>query len=289
MIIVRIWEGLGNQLFQYAYARALQLRTRNKVYLDCDRCFAIELEGQRCHRDYALENFNIKLHHYYKSDKIYFFLENRTYVQKIMYWISQRKHTMFHYYKEQDVKYKEELKYLRGNYYVMGWMQNEKYFKEYRTELLKEIRLKKKIIVSQKLKVIMNSENTVSVHVRRKDFKKFNNTLPITYYEKAVNLIENKVENPFFIIFTDDLEWTKSNSFLKQNRVYYIAEEKLHDYEELMVMSRCKHNIIANSTFSWWGAWLNTYEGKIVIGPRIWFRDKIHSKLNIMPDEWIHI
>lgn len=288
MIVVRIWEGLGNQLFQYAYARALQLRTRRKVYINYDRCYQKELEGHRICRKYGLCNFNIKMEAYDSTSKIFFFLRNRNFIEKIVFYLSQREHALVHFYKETTVDYKEELKIIRGNYYMMGWFQNEKYFKEYRKQLLKELSPKRRIKISHHLKEILTNENTVSVHIRRGDYRTLNNVLPITYYNHAIDLIEKKLDNPYYVVFTDDIEWTRNNILLPE-KCYYVSDEKLQDYEELWVMTRCKHNIIANSTFSWWGAWLNSNEDKIVIGPEKWFFYGNNKIFNIMPNEWLRI
>lgn len=288
MIVIRIWEGLGNQLFQYAYARALQLRTKQLVYLDVNRPYAMVLEGNRVHRQYTLDKFNIKLRAYEKVDKTFFFLEQKNWVHKFLFFISKKKYTNIHFYEEESVIYKDELKKITGNYYMMGWFQNEKYFIDYRKELLKDLKPCKKIRISKHLKQLLANENTVSIHIRRGDYRMQNNVLPISYYESAVQIIEKKIENPHYIVFSDDVDWVKENFIFLRNKTY-ISQEHLEDYEELLVMSRCKHNIIANSTFSWWGAWLNTNTNKIVIGPRRWFIGGMNSPINIMPEGWIRI
>lgn len=286
MIIVRVWEGLGNQLFQYAYARAFRMRTGENVYLDISQCYKKELEGHRINRSYELNNFNIKLKAYNKTEKTFFFLRNKNLVEKSILCLAQKKHFIIHFYKEDGVRYKNELTMLKGNWYVMGWFQNEKYFKEYRKQLLNELKPKKHIKISSYLKSILQNENTISIHIRRSDYKINNNVLPNSYYINAINLIENTIKKPYYIIFTDDYDWVKKNMVIPK-RHYYIDNEYLQDYEELWIMTKCKHNIIANSTFSWWGAWLNQNEEKIVIGPEKWYLCGENSMLNIMPDDWI--
>ena len=232
MVVVRIWEGLGNQLFQYAYARALQLRSGQKVYIDCERRFALELEGHRIQREYALHNFNIRLGPSLYTDKIFFFLKNKTYLERLFFFFSQRNYAPFHFYQEDSVVYKEKLKYLNGTYYVMGWFQNEKYFKEYRKQLLRELRPKKRIRMSLELTQCMKHNNTVSIHIRRGDFKKQFNTLSIIYYEKAVKKIESMVKNPFYIIFSDDIQWAQENMKFLKDCMFISREENLNDFEE---------------------------------------------------------
>lgn len=280
MIYIRIWEGLGNQLFQYAYARALQLRNNEDV-----RLCALHGQGKRTFRQYQLDKFTITLPRDRKFEKIAECIDSHKNVKKLAETLSNTAGA-WGYIEEKDVQYKESLKFLSGNYYVSGWLQNEKYFKDYEDIIRKEIRPKKKIKLSKELKYILDSKDTVSIHIRRGDFKKHNNLLNMNYYEKACALIVNRMENPYYVVFSDELDWVKEYMQFGKN-VYFVNEDKkLEDYEELFIMSRCKHNIIANSTFSWWGAWLNTNRNKIVIGPKHWFA---RNKLNIMPETWIRI
>jgi hypothetical protein len=290
MIVVRIWEGLGNQMFQYAYARALQLRTGQKVYIDVSRMYKNQLETKGINRLYTLDKFNIHLPITDGIEKKYFFLKQDNIIDKTLTYFSKKRILVPGFYIETTTLYNEDLRWVRGNKYLMGWFQNENYFSEYRSILLREFTPKEKIKISQRLKKILNENETVSVHIRRNDYKKTKNDLPIKYYRNAREYIENKVHNPYYIVFSDEITWVKANIDFGENVIYISDEENLHDYEELLVMSKCKHNIIANSTFSWWGAWLNRNDEKIVIGPRIWFNAvKDVPKYNIMPKDWIRI
>lgn len=280
MIVVRIWEGLGNQLFQYAYARSLQLRNGGDV-----RLCALHGEGNRTYRQYELDKFKITLARDKNIEKIASYIDKNIIVKRLLKQITE-KVSFLNYIHEKNVKYDEKQKYLIGNYYVSGWFQNEEYFKEYASVIRKEIQLKKKIKISKQLRHILKNCNTVSVHIRRGDYKRYNNVLNMEYYQKAFALINSCVEDVYFVVFSDDLEWVKKNIDFGE-RVYFVNEDKrLKDYEELVIMSKCKHNIIANSTFSWWGAWLNTYTQKIVIGPKQWFP---RDNSNIMPETWIKL
>lgn len=289
MVVVRIWEGLGNQLFQYAYARALQLRTGQKVYLDANRIYRDILEKKGVERKYTLDKFNVRLPHIYNIEKKYFFLKQENILEKLVYMLAKHNKWIWNFTEEEDTLYKENSRFVHGNCYVKGWFQDERYFREYRDILLKEFAPKKKIKISQSLREILKEKTTISVHVRRTDFKKYNNVLHVSYYKNAKSYIESKVDNPYYIIFTDDSEWVRKHLDFGNN-VFFVQEEGLQDYEELFVMSRCTHSIIANSTFSWWGAWLNQNEDKIVVGPRQWFNYmKDAAKYNIMPAEWIRL
>lgn len=289
MIIVRIWEGLGNQLFQYAYARALQLRTGEKVYLDINRTFRIPLEGKRVYRPYSLDKFRIRLPVSDDVEKKYFFLEQKNGIQKCLFDMSKARIVVPGFYQEKNILYKEQLRYIHGNIYLMGWFQNEKYFGEYRQVLLQDLRPWQKIKVSSFLHNALEKENTVSVHIRRTDLLKAKKELPILYYEKAKSYVEKYISRPQYMVFSDDPEWVREHIDFGTS-AFFVSEEGLMDYEELLVMSRCRHNIIANSTFSWWGAWLNQNEKKMVIGPPVWaIHGREDTAKDVMPSEWIRI
>lgn len=289
MIFVRIWEGLGNQLFQYAYARAFSLKTSQKVFLDVRETGKLSTDLGRVFRKYSLENFNIKLPVCTNIERFYPQLSEKKGILFNAYKIAMRYLFSFQYYEESVVSYHEELLDLKGNWYLQGWFQNIQYFEEYENVIRKELTPKKKIKITKELKDILQKKETVSVHIRRGDYQKTDSILPLTYYKNAMIRMQTLLEAPFWIVFSDDLEWCKENMDFG-NQVYYIGEkEHLQDFEELLVMSRCKNHIIANSTFSWWGAWLNRRKEKIVIGPNKWFiRGNRDNGVNIMPQEWIH-
>lgn len=282
MIIVRIWEGLGNQLFQYAYAKALEQRTGKKVLLDIQRIFKEKLEHTSIERPYALDKFNITLSECKDIEKRYFFLQRKNKLQENLFYLSLENIIVPGFYQEYDTEYKEWLYDIRGDWYLMGWFQQERYFKEFRDILLQEFSLKQDIKITKRFEEILETQETVSIHIRRSDFKKYNNVLPYSYYLQAISFITNMLNAPYYCVFSDDIEWVKENMDLGDN-VYFVSDvEKLKDYEELIMMSKCKNNIIANSTFSWWGAWLNQNKEKIVICPDM-------NNVDIMPSEWIRI
>lgn len=292
VIIVKIWEGLGNQLFQYAFAKSLQMESNEKVYLDfCSFGRDGGCEKPELFRNQGITQFRISLDEYKRVNDYYFFLNGNNRINRSIKYLSEHACFPYKYFQEDTVAFKPELLCIKGNYYVHGWFQNEKYFKKYEEIIRKEFKLKQKIKIGKELKEVLACPDTVSIHIRRGDFKKGANVLDLKYYERAVEYISHVIENPLLCIFSDEVEWVKSNMNFK-GRCYYINENRaLRDYEELIVMSHCKHNIIANSTFSWWGAWLNNNYNKIVIGPRKWFLDNRvrNVGINIMPDNWIKI
>ena len=277
---MRIWEGLGNQLFQYACIRALQLRNHEAV-----RLCVLPDQGDRTVRCYGLDKLMITIPRAKVFEKFALCLERSRMIKNVFQSIAEKSDSVG-YIEEKSVRYKGYLKHLHGNYYLSGWFQNEKYFSDFAEVIRKEIRPRKKIKISGELREILRNKNTVSVHIRRGDFSRFNNILDLEYYRRAFAIVEGQLADVFYVVFSDDLTWVMENMHFKDNVYYVNKNKKLEDYEELFIMSRCKHHIIANSTFSWWGAWLDRNESKIVIGPKQWFARK---KLNIMPDTWIRV
>jgi Tfp pilus assembly protein PilP len=133
--------------------------------------------------------------------------------------------------------------------------------------------------------------NSVAINVRRgdylrHDYAKIFGNLDIDYYLRAVELIQTKIQEPLFFVFSDDPKWVKEN-FNLQN-IIFVGNDEFKDYEQLYLMTQCKHNIVANSSFAWWGAWLGINDGKIVIVPKYWTRKKKNTK-DVCPESWIRL
>ncbi|MEI6553564.1 MAG: alpha-1,2-fucosyltransferase, partial [bacterium] len=136
--------------------------------------------------------------------------------------------------------------------------------------------------------------NSISIHIRRGDYisnqeaNNFHGSCSIDYYTEAINIIKGKVSNPIFFVFSDDIAWVKEN--LKSDIVAtWVSEYNLDNTEDLLLMSFCKHQIIANSSFSWWGAYLNRNINKIVIAPKKWIANKGYNTDEITPSSWIKL
>lgn len=263
MKIIEIKGGLGNQMFQYAYGRSLMIKKNKNVIFD-DSFF--ENNSSDTKRLFCLNNFNLNNSINFNNKKENIFLKN---LRKIYSKIT-------------------------GNY---GFYQSEKYFKNIENIIREEFALKNPLTdKSKKWEEKINlSPISVSIHIRRGDYinnletNKYHGVCGIEYYKKAINLLENKIGKNFEIfIFSDDIEWAKNNLSFNQ-QINFVSSPEIPDYEEMYLMSLCKHNIIANSTFSWWGAWLNKNPDKIVIGPNQWFAKKISDNLDILPSDWIKI
>lgn len=284
MIIVRIWEGLGNQMFQYAYARALKEKGRD-VRIDLDKAYDDVFRKYRnsASRENSVQNFRLSLFPLnMKRYRKYNYINRDTCVREAIYWLQANSLWKYKFYEEREPGYSESMEEIEGNYYIKGWFQSEEYFKSIRPILLKEFVPRKKLRIPGKLRAALNDSESVSLHVRRGDYVRLNLALDIGYYVKAMEHMEQIYENPIFVVFSDDLEWVKKNLPIKGRFILANEDKNLKDYEELFLMSRCRSNIISNSTFSWWGAWLNQNRNKVVIAPKKWYK----AQRNIVPKEW---
>lgn len=267
MVIVRIVGGLGNQMFQYAYAKALQQKGYD-VKIDITKFK------------------NYKLHGGYQLDKFKIDLETSTPILNILSRIGLRRST-----KEKNLLFHEKFLNLPKREYVKGYFQTERYFENIRDILLKQFVLKKELSSSTLLylKQITIENNACSLHIRRGDYitdKKTNSvhgTCDLEYYKEAIKLIKSKFKDAYFFIFSDDILWVQKN--LKIKNATYIEHDVL-PHEDMHLMSLCKHNITANSSFSWWGAWLNQHKDKIVIAPKKWYLNKENE---IASKDWIKL
>ncbi|MEK6829645.1 MAG: alpha-1,2-fucosyltransferase [Nanoarchaeota archaeon] len=181
-----------------------------------------------------------------------------------------------------------ELPKIDGNIVLDGYFQSEKYFKEYKEELqnlfLSDAHIS---LIREKFKDILNN-TTCSIHVRRGDYLNFSNIHPVqnmNYYMKA---IKSMPKETVFLIFSDDIEWCKNN--FPDIPEKFICIEGQKDFEDLYLMSLCNNNIIANSSFSWWGAWLNKNENKKVISPSSWFGQSAnYDTRDLYCEDWIKL
>lgn len=272
MLIVRIWEGLGNQMFQYAYARK-RMEEGVPVRLDLRKAYieAFPTLKNNALRDNVISKYNItvpeiEVEEYGK----YFYLRQKTALEKKICFLAEKGLWPYPFIEEEKELYSKKIAHVKGNVYIKGWFQDRRYFEEIRGTLLREFTPKEKIRISGEIYKFIKSDYSVAIHVRRGDYVKLGRTMPGAYYLRAKSALENKIDNPVFYIFSDDFVWVKKNiDWGDSSKVFYIDELcELEDYEQLLLMSKCRAQIISNSTFSWWAAWLNTHNDKIVAIPK---------------------
>jgi hypothetical protein len=297
MICIRLNGGLGNQMFQYSCGRALALANNTDLVFDisqlADRKSVI---GTTC-RSFELNIFNIDARiantdEISRIKPILFRIINVFSVRTRLKGIQTKR-----YFIENGFLYNSAIVKVTGNCYLSGYWQSQKYFLEIESTIRRDFEF------SQVLEG-MNSDtyrkikqnNSISIHIRRSDFvnNKFHDihgTCSINYYYDAIKHIVSIVRDPVFFIFSDDIEWARTNLTLQYPYELVHGNTGKNSFIDMYLMSVCKHNIIANSSFSWWGAWLNKNPEKIVIAPRRWFSDeKLNLKTkDLIPESWIQL
>lgn len=283
-----IMGGLGNQMFQSA------LYLANK-----DKCEGLYVDKSwfgrnHSHNGYELENiFNLKKELKEISLQESYFNYKKDIISKILFKI---KHKIgFSKVTNDKFIYKKNLLTKTSSSYYIGYWQSEKYFSDSK-ELIKKVFTFPEILdeKNSNLLNLINDRESVSIHIRRGDYighPELDGLAPLDYYEKSIDYIKERVENPIFLIFSNDIEWCRENfKNIKNDFVYIDWNTKENSFRDMQLMSLCKHNIIPNSSFSWWGAWLNQNPEKIVIAPEKWFNDisKIPYE-DIIPKSWIKI
>ena len=280
MIYSRIRGGLGNQLFQYAVARSLADQLGVNLGLDI-REYSASSNFQM-----GLTKFNIRailnpdgLIRHKKDGKILFALENL---------VGKHKHV----YYEPFLSFDKNVLSKQDGTFLKGYWQSEKYFTD-KNKIMEDLEIiKSPTEKNTQIKAKIEECNSISLHIRRGDYvsNSTHGTCDLGYYNKAVQFFINKYGSNFEVFaFSDDPSWVQKNLELPVKINFISNNSSNNSYEDLRLMTCCKHNIIANSSFSWWGAWLNKNPKKCVIAPKQWFADIKIANKDITPRNWLRI
>jgi len=286
MIILNLKGGVGNQMFQYAFARKLALQNDDVLKLETAGLTKANDVGD-IFRPFALDAFAIE--------------KNIATVEEVRglkypYGVFSKGWRWFNakILKKIYVEFDSSALTQTGDLFLDGYWQSPLYFADIRDTLLTEFQLHTPLspAVSAYQEQIVSCAS-VSIHVRRGDYAKNPRVLKefgvceASYYQLAIEHIENEVPDPTFFIFSDDIAWVKENLSLPSSTVF-VQDPTLRDVEELALMSMCTHNIIANSTFSWWAAWLNQNPNKVVVAPAPWY-ETARFDVHLIPSSWIQL
>jgi hypothetical protein len=291
---ILIYGGLGNQMFQYALKVAINQKGNKSEILFSNFFYNNHHNGFNIGRAFKLKlpfplnfyNFLLLNGEFIYKNKLSSFL-----LEKIISQYHKKKYSSLYNEKKEFIYDKNVFQ--QTDSLLIGIWQVELYFKNIRekinTEFVFKIPKDKK---NKKLIDEIQSCNSVSIHIRRGDYltaewaKSHAVIKDKTYYINSINFINKTIENPHYYIFSDDIQWVKDN--LKFSNCTFVEHNKNHKaYIDMYLMSLCKHNIIANSTFSWWGAWLNKNENKVIIIPERWLNSDACP--GIFPEDWIKI
>jgi hypothetical protein len=270
-IVIQLQGGLGNQLFQYAYGRYLEIVYKKNVKTDVTFF-------ENNFRSFKLAHLNTKLSIAEKSEV----RNSKSQKSKFIPW----KINNSIYVEDELFNFNYKIKKINNGYFIGYWP---------RTEHLNDIfeYLKTEIKIIDDLKCnrfynhlnLININESIGIHIRRGDYledknKKIFSILNKEYYLKAINYMNKHINNGSFYIFTDDIDWVKSQEWLKLDNITHVVfEDNNADIKEFELLKNCKHHIFANSTFSWWAAYLNSNESSINIGPSQWYNNKTYQSL----------
>ena len=291
MVIVQLNGGLGNQMFQYALGRHISLRLKTTFKIDTHmygnyKLRDYELGCFNCVENFASENEVREYHLFGRNRHIWmlkrYFLRPWNLFNKLS--VVQEK--FFHF--DADVVN------MTGDLYFRGYWQSEKYFSSIEDVIRGDFTLR--IPIDKECHNMLDDiqcTESVSVHIRRGDYitnattNLHHGVMPLEYYMQAMDYIQSIHRNVHYFIFSDDIEWI-TQYFGGKDNIKIVGSNRINTGpEDLYLMSQCKHNIIANSSFSWWGAWLNVNKNRIVIAPKKWFAIQDRLTKDLYPENWI--
>jgi hypothetical protein len=301
MITVKLHGGLGNQMFQYAMARALSLRNHEGLLIDPSPLYDPTPWKHYTFRNYALSTvftidpkFNIPAK-FESTVRIPYFAKvfNKYYPRllgKLGYWR--------YIHDKNSYLFEPEIAEVRGDVYLDGDWQTEKYFKDFEREIRADFSFRNpldggKAAIAERIR----NTNSVCLNVRRQEIVRdpvisaIHNIVTPTFYEEAIAIIKKKVGSDVtFFVVSDEIEWCRENMKIDGNHIFVGSEHYGVEFRDaLHLMSLCKHFIIPNSSFAWWAAWLSVNSDKIVIAPKKWINNGTESAGDLLPEEWIAI
>lgn len=287
-IIARIEGGLGNQLFQYAAARSLADR------LGCD--LALDLRGlaENGDRPYELHRYRIRASLAVTSE-LHCLPEWRSSRRSRLHSrISQLFPEVFSFpvFWASSFAFDNRFEKIKNPVYLVGYWQSEKYFLWNRHRLLQDIQLVVPLASHTPILNIIGQTTSVALHIRRGDYvtnpaaSQYHGLCDLVYYQCAVEDIKSKLNNINVFVFSDEPEWARSNINFDVPTQIMDANSSENGFVDLELMSRCQHHIIANSSFSWWGAWRSQSPDQRVYAPHRWFRDLATDISDVVPSRW---
>lgn len=293
MVIVKLIGGLGNQLFQYAAGLQLAKLRQTTLKLDVQ-----PFEYYKLHQ-YSLAAFQLRAEFATPREVAKFTGSTRNGLSWFVFKVAQKLKPVYRrkVIKEDHFRpYNPTLAKAPKEVYLDGYWQSEKYFAETKSLIRQEFTIKiEPDPLSRQIAKQIAETHSISIHIRRGDYisnsvtNKVHGVTDLNYYHECVKRVAQKVISPHFFVFSDDSAWVSENLWLDCPTTFVTHNDAAKNYEDLRLMSLCKHNIIANSTFSWWGAWLNANPDKMVFAPARWFNDSTIDTRDLFPDNWIKV
>ena len=291
MILAKLRGGLSNQLFQYAAARRLAIHHGTEVRIDAswysNICGATP-------RDYELDNFAITGRLATRHELIGTNGVRNTRLRDMPLALWRKMRPLYRFQAERGLGFDPRILSLPDNVCLFGYWVSERYFSDVSATIRKEFQPRDPA-EGQNLELLseIRSGTSVSIHVRRGDYvqnpatNRIHGTCSLEYYQSALAYISSRVGRSRYFVFSDDLDWARNNLSVPGPVAFVAHNQGKKSYEDLRLMSACSHHIIANSGFSWWGAWLNERDDKIVCAPKRWFAEPTYETKDILPKDWV--
>lgn len=297
MIIARLKGRLGNQMFEYATSYALSRKYNEKFVV-----YKYEYDTARRKEGFTLGTLKLANKNFYRGIPIslYFYTTKNTLSVKMQILLGkeakdyeryQNKHIETIYEDTGEKTHFEPITLDKSfsKHVIEGFRQSPRYFDEYYDEIVAQYQPDYQLDEesSNWQSVIEKDACAISIHIRRGDYVQLDWTIPIDYYYNAMAIMKEKYPDATFYVFSDDVSWAKENLQNEKYKIEYIEHHcESNPFDDIWLMSKCRHNIIANSSYSWWGAYLNCNKEKMVIAPQ---KIKKTNNKNILPDSWMVI
>jgi hypothetical protein len=290
MIISHIIGGLGNQMFQYAVGRSMSF--------EHDLPFRLDISGfdrYEVHNGFELQHVFCCPVELANEGNVRSILgwQSSPFVRRVLSWSSMSVLRCKGFVVEPHFHYWPGIVNGPQDSYLTGYWQSDKYFERHATVIRSDFTFKPQLTNrNTHFAEQISKGNAVSLHVRRGDYAKNPKTTAthglcsLDYYHSAIRHIAERVDRPNFFVFSDDAPWVRANLAIDYPCVYIDNNQGSESYNDMRLMSMCKHHIIANSSFSWWGAWLNASSEKIVVAPRRWFANNTDVS-DLFPGGWV--
>jgi hypothetical protein len=292
MIIVRLFGGLGNQMFQYATGRALSISHGVPLFLDAG---SFKEHGQ--HQGFELNRLFHAQSEVASNDMVREFIGWRgsKFIRRFMSSSLLRNMFRGRIVVEPYFHYWPGIQQVSPPCYLSGYWQSAHYFNPIESVLRDDFHFQQPLAGRNlELSKRIATQHAVSLHVRRGDYfsnpKAFatHGVCSVSYYQSAVDYVAHRIKEPHFYVFSDDPEWVRSNMRMDHPHTFVDHNRGADSYNDMRLMSICRHHIVANSSFSWWGAWLNTNSKKIVVTPKKWFVNNTNTK-DLIPEHWVSL
>lgn len=289
-VIVRLVGGLGNQMFQYAAGRAVAVRNHSPLVLD------LSWFGTDPERQYALAPFKInariRRRESHGSEKPRWLERLAERVHRKLNLPSQGVRV----FSEKSFRYDAGIEVVSAPVTLNGYFQSERYFSTIQPLISEEFTLQHEPKnATNELLGLIHASDAICVHIRRGDYianasaNAYHGTCSLNYYDDGLAKVSAGLRNPRCFVFSDDPQWVRENFKISMPMTLVDIHGTQEAHEDLRLMRECRHFVIANSSLSWWGAWLSAKEGKRVVAPKVWFKNSENDTGDLIPSDWCRV